>query len=70
VADSIRILRSSIRDAARLTICTLDGTAHHPTLHGGRDIAAISPEYAVTLTSGLNQTLPTAAVSQPRPRPA
>jgi len=48
-------------------ICTLDGTTHHPTLHGRQDIAAISPDYTTTLTSWLNQTLCAGAVSHTGP---
>jgi len=67
VADSIRIWRSTIPDATRLTIRTLDDTSHHPTLHGRQDITAISPDYTTTLTSWLNQTLPAATDSQTGP---
>lgn len=67
VADSIRIWRSAVPDATRLTIRALDGTTHHPTLRGRRDIAAISPEYTATLTSWVNQTLSSATVPQSGP---
>lgn len=66
VADSIRIWRSSIPDAAQLTIRILDGTTHYPTLHGGRDIAAISPAYTTALTTWVDQTMSAAPVSPSR----
>jgi pimeloyl-ACP methyl ester carboxylesterase len=35
-------------------IAELPGTTHHPTLNGGREISAISPEYTARLTRWLN----------------
>jgi hypothetical protein len=57
VQDSISVWRHSLPDAAELTIRDLAGTTHYPTIGGGRDIAAISPDYTTALISWLNGTL-------------
>lgn len=54
VADSIRVWQDTIPDPAALSIHELPGTTHHPTLNGGRDAQAISPEYTAELTSWLD----------------
>jgi pimeloyl-ACP methyl ester carboxylesterase len=50
----------SFPDPVQLAIHQLPGTTHHPTLNGGRDISAISPDYTATLTSWLNDVVTTA----------
>lgn len=65
VRESISVWRKRFTDASRLTIRTLDGTDHHPTLDGGRSIAAISPEYTATITSWLDYVLANATETRP-----
>lgn len=57
VPESIEIWRSRFPDAARLTVRELPGTAHHPTLGGGRDLPSVSPDYTATLTGWLDRVL-------------
>ncbi len=49
VADSVKVWESRITDPGQLTIHYLDGAGHHPTLHDGRAIDAISPAYTETM---------------------
>jgi pimeloyl-ACP methyl ester carboxylesterase len=60
VGESIDIWRNCFPDPAQLAIHKLPGTAHHPTLNGGREISAISPEYTATLTRWLSNVAATA----------
>lgn len=62
VAESIGVWQDSFPDPAVLSIHELPGTTHHPTLNGGRDVQAISPEYTAELTGWLD------AVTRPRRR--
>jgi pimeloyl-ACP methyl ester carboxylesterase len=64
VAESKDVWRSRCFDSRQLTIHDLPGTTHYPTLGGGRTVAAISPEYATSLTTWLGDLL--ATVSRPR----
>jgi pimeloyl-ACP methyl ester carboxylesterase len=54
VAESIAVWQDSFPDPAALSIRELAGTTHHPTLNGGRDVQAVSPEYAAELTGWLD----------------
>jgi uncharacterized protein len=54
VAESIGVWQDTFPDPAALSIHELPGTAHHPTLNGGRDVHAISPEYTAQLTGWLD----------------
>jgi uncharacterized protein len=47
VDESIAAWQRAAAEAgnAEMTIVRLPGTTHHPTLHGGRDLASISPLY-------------------------
>lgn len=62
VAESIGVWQDCFPDPAVLSIHELPGTTHHPTLNGGRDVQAVSPEYAAELTGWLD------AITDPRPR--
>ena len=59
--ESVDVWRNCFPDPAQLAIHELPGTAHHPTLNGGREISAISPEYTATLARWLNNVVTTAA---------
>lgn len=54
VAESIAVWQDSFPDPAALSIRELAGTTHHPTLNGGRDVQAVSPEYTAELTGWLD----------------
>jgi len=62
VAESIGVWQDCFPDPAVLSIHELPGTRHHPTLNGGRDVQAVSPEYTAELTGWLD------AITHPRPR--
>jgi uncharacterized protein len=48
--------RASVSAGNRdVTIVSLPGTSHHPTLHGGREISSISPVYTKTLLTWLEK---------------
>ncbi len=61
VAESIDVWRNCSPDPTQLAIHELPGTTHHPTLNGGREISAISPEYTARLTRWLNAVIATRA---------
>jgi pimeloyl-ACP methyl ester carboxylesterase len=45
--ESIQVWRRAAK--GEVTVVRLAGASHHPTLKGGRDIAAISPVYTQTI---------------------
>lgn len=53
--ESIQVWRRAA--PGDVTIKRLSGASHHPTLHGGRDIASISPLYTQTLLDWIEARL-------------
>lgn len=53
--ESIHVWRRAA--TGEVTVVRLPGARHHPTLHGGRDIASISPLYARTLLDWIEARL-------------
>lgn len=53
VEQCLNVWRDRIPDRRQLTIERLSGTTHHPTVHGGRTVESISPQYRRRLASWL-----------------
>jgi pimeloyl-ACP methyl ester carboxylesterase len=53
--ESIAVWRRAT--VGEVTVVRLPGASHHPTLHGGRDIASISPLYTQTLLDWIESRL-------------
>ncbi len=53
--ESIAVWRRAA--AGEVAVVRLPGASHHPTLHGGRDIASISPLYTQTLLDWIEARL-------------
>jgi uncharacterized protein len=59
VDESIEAWRHATAAAGNqdVAVVRLPGTSHHPTLHGGREVSAISPLYTETLLTWLGNQL-------------